>query len=360
MKANLKNRTIYFLDNLEVLHGVKSESIDLVYLDPPFYKNKAFTAPIGSSAEGASFQDIFSHEDMKNEWLGIIADTQPTLYQYITGIEKVGYAYNKYYLVYMAVRLIELHRVLKDTGSIYLHCDPTMSHYLKIILAGIFGESNFRNEEVWNCPIGRKHDIVLFYSKNQKYTFTPLKEKTYIPTLKIRNNKECTSYPTQKPLALLERIIKASSKEGDMVLDPFCGSATTCVASEKLGRKWVGIEINKKADDLIKERLKKEVHKEDVSKQTNIFSLTRTTKGKVVNYKDRKHFLFGKYEGKCPGCYTLFAFRHLEVDHITPQAKGGSDALENLQLLCGSCNRIKGNRDMPYLMSRLRELKIIA
>ena len=120
------------------MRGINSNSIDLIYLDPPFNKNKQFTAPVGSKAEGASFNDIFKKEDVKGEWLGLIAEEKPELASYINGISKVGYRYNKYYLIYMAVRLLEMHRILKDTGSLYLHCDQTMSHYLKILMDCIF------------------------------------------------------------------------------------------------------------------------------------------------------------------------------------------------------------------------------
>ena len=209
----------------------------------------------------------------------------------------------------MAIRLIECERVLKTTGSIYLHCDPTMSHYLKTTMDCIFGEENFRNEIVWCYPPGgkapkyalhRKHDILLYYSvgtpkfnpvfrpmtEYQKSKFTSIDERgrrykeyrgktrTYlddlpgspvpdwwndIHSLGQTISKERIGYPTQKPLALLDRIIKASSNKGDVVLDPFCGCATTCVAAERAERKWIGIDVSKKAYDLVRDRLDKEV-----------------------------------------------------------------------------------------------------
>ena len=203
-----------------------------------------------------------------------------------------------------------MRRVLKDTGSVYFHCDPTMSHYVKIMMDTIFGEDNFRNEIVWGYQgtgepknfFKRKHDILLFYSKGEnnffdddgssekisdfsksKYTKTDdsgffkeirhstgkihkqyMRDKQRIRDvwdISIINSmaKERKGYPTQKPLKLLERIIKASSKENDVVLDPFCGCATTCIASEKLNRKWIGIDISIKAYDLVRERLTEEV-----------------------------------------------------------------------------------------------------
>ena len=314
MNCNItEDRTIFHKDNLEILQGINSNCIDLIYLDPPFNKKKVFTAPIGrSSAKGASFSDIFREEDVQDEWLQIIEAKKDecinykkiyTLLQSSKQLEGRS-SYNYCYLSYMAIRLIEMHRILKDTGSIYLHCDQTMSHYLKILLDCIFGEKNFRNEIVWcysrpSAPkqrqLSRVHDILFWYSAGQAWTFnadiirqpyaassiaregyaaTASKVATgkveldaggkfpeswmYIPVLK-GNAKEATGYPTQKPLALLERIIKASSNEGDIVLDPFCGCATTCVAAEKLNRKWIGIDVSEKAYELVKNRLHKEV-----------------------------------------------------------------------------------------------------
>ena len=301
-KCNVLNRTIFLHDNLEVLQGLNSDCIDLIYLDPPFNKNKKFTAPIGSSAEGAEFSDIFREEDVKDEWLKTIKTDQEELYQYLNGVRGVGKPYNFAYLVYMAIRLIECHRVLKPTGSIYLHCDPTMSHYLKTTMDCIFGEGNFRNEIVWR--IGwvsgfktqkrgwiRNHEIILYYTKseqanqlfNKKYILYPpdyVRRDGSKPTGKgkpIEDTWNChtadrldsimiksfsaekTGYPTQKPLALLKRIIEASSNKEDVVLDPFCGCATTCIAAENAGRKWIGVDASVKAYELVKQRLDAEV-----------------------------------------------------------------------------------------------------
>ncbi|MXW07325.1 MAG: hypothetical protein F4X56_05885 [Gammaproteobacteria bacterium] len=144
--CNVKNRTIFCKDNLEILWGLNSKCVDLIYLDPPFNKNKKFTAPTGTAAEGAEFSDIFKEDDVKDEWLRTIDEDWPELYRFLNGIKGVGKPYNFAYLAYMAIRLMECERVLKTTGSIYLHCDPTMSHYLKTTLDCIFGEENFRNE----------------------------------------------------------------------------------------------------------------------------------------------------------------------------------------------------------------------
>ena len=181
---NIKNRTIFCKDNLDVLEGINSNSVDLIYLDPPFNKNKTFTAPIGSSAEGASFKDYFREEDVKDEWVETIKEDHIELYNFLNGVKSISsskhYLYNYCYLCYMAIRLIEIRRVLKDTGSIYLHCDSTMSHYIKIMMDTIFGEDNIRNEIIW-CYHGpgspkmrqfnRKSDNILWYSKGETWTF---------------------------------------------------------------------------------------------------------------------------------------------------------------------------------------------
>jgi len=204
------------------------------------------------------------------------------------------------YLTMMAIRLVELHRALKKSGSIYLHCDPTASHYLKIVMDAIFGARNFRNEIIWcyrgggrpKKDFGRKHDIILRYSKTQDLSFYPNSiripyqaegierkdesmwgrhkgtKKIYKPHPKGKvpedwwlmdalnaNSPERLGYPTQKPEVLLERIIKASSNEGDIVLDPFCGCGTTIAVAERLHRCWLGIDITHLAITLIRHRL---------------------------------------------------------------------------------------------------------
>ena len=320
---NVKSRTIFCRDNLDILEGINSDCIDLIYLDPPFNTNEEYVSPIESSAQGAGFKDIFRKEDIKDEWVKSIEFENPKLFQYLCGVKQFSSEMNYCYLVYMAIRLIECHRVLKDTGSLYLHCDQTMSHYLKIVLDMTFGEKSFKNEIIWHYfkPHGGKvnypknYDNIFFYTKGDKYIFNyketffkydeksvkrynktdeeGQKFKTYhdkngvVRKAYLKEGKsdnvfkipfiqgiadEKTGYRTQKPLALMERIIKTSSNEGDMVLDPFCGCATTCVAAEKLGREWIGIDVGAKAFDFIRARLDKEVPTDIFRKEPNFLT----------------------------------------------------------------------------------------
>lgn len=168
------------------------------------------------------------------------------------------------------------------------------------------------------------------------------------------SNRERTGYPTQKPLALLARIIKASSNEGDVVLDPFAGCATACVAAHEHGRQWAGIDVSSKAFDLVRQRIEDRgglfynlVHREDVPKRTDLGPIP------PYNAPENKTRLYGEQGGQCAGCEVWFRPENLTIDHIIARSVGGTDHLGNLQLLCGNCNSIKGNRGMEYLVARL-------
>ena len=181
------HNTLYTHDNLYVLCGLNSKSVDLVYLDPPFNSKRIYSAPVGSKSAGTSFKDMWTWEDVDEYYLDAFTDKFPALTKYIAS---VGHSHSKpmmAYLTYMAQRIVEMHRVLKETGSIYLHCDPTASHYLKILLDFIFGKNNFRNEIIWcyktsgkgKSSFARKHDTVFLYSKTKKCIFN--KEGASIP-----------------------------------------------------------------------------------------------------------------------------------------------------------------------------------
>ena len=312
-------------------------------------------------------------------------------------------------------------RILKPMGSIYLHCDPTMSHYLKLVMDSIWGKSHFLNEIIW-CyrDIGskttqyfkKKHDILLAYSKSQTWTHNVQRGEIAESTRKryqkyFDNNNQITyaalqqsnpgvfkklkgipedlnevwldakrgaqltdwwvdisplksgfnesmGYPTQKPVALLDRIVKASSNKGDVVFDPFCGCATTLVAADRLQRDWIGIDLSAKAAELVVERIRSDqglfegiVARTDIPQRTDLGDIPR------YNAPENKTLLYGEQGGHCNGCSEHFQTQHLEIDHIIAKSVGGTDHIENLQLLCGHCNRIKGDRGQEYLLSRL-------
>ncbi len=174
----------------------------------------------------------------------------------------------------------------------------------------------------------------------------PLQDIIYTPTgLTNYSGAERTGYPTQKPVALLNRIIRASSNEGDLVLDPFCGCATTLVAADRLQRRWAGIDLSPLAVKLVNERIARERGLWGGA-ITPDAPPTRTDLGELPNYRTHRHRLYGEQEGVCIGCETHFPFRVMEVDHILPRSRGGTDHADNLQLLCSGCNRSKGGRTM--------------
>ena len=394
MEANWSNQTMWTGDNIYILRGMNSESVDLIYLDPPFNSKANYAAPIGSKAAGAAFKDTWSLSDIDVEWINLLEKKYPALQRVLLAATTNN---NKSYLAYMAVRLLEMKRILKPVGSIYLHCDPTMSHYLKLVMDAIFGCKMFRNEVVWCYKLGgrpgqgwpKKHDTILYYTKSAKFLFDQdsvripyesaggyvssgrkiVGEKVYyvhpegkvpedwwpIPALN-RQSKERVGYPTQKPLTLLRRIVKASCPEDGMVLDPFCGCATACIAAEIEHRQWVGIDISPKAAELVRRRFLDDIGRVQFDGTVRTDIPQRTDLGNLPQYhcKENQTKLYGEQAGHCAGCNTHFELRHLEIDHIVARSKGGTDHIENLQLLCGHCNRIKGDRGMEYLRVKLQ------
>jgi len=259
-------------------HDIEPESIDLIYLDPPFFTGKVQKGRWQPAAMEISFDDSRKFWAEKAD---VMRDKAPMWLRHIA-LRQPDFAS---YLYYMMERLQACHRVLKKTGSIYLHCDWRASHYLKIVMdeSELFGMKNFRNEIAWCYKSGgaskthfsRKHDDILYYQKSNKCYFKLQKEKSYNRGLKPyrfknieefqdgigwytlvgmkdyweidmvgRTSRERVGYPTQKPEALLERIIEASSIEGDLILDPFCGCGTTAIVASKLNRSFIGIDID--------------------------------------------------------------------------------------------------------------------
>jgi len=358
---------LYYGDNLEILKKyIPDESVDLIYLDPPFNSQRAYNVIFHDQTGKEPASQIQAFEDTWT-WTGDTQDAFDAIMEgkYPLELKDMMKAFKEFmgttnlmaYLTMMAIRLVELWRVLKKTGSIYLHCDPAASHYLKILMDQIFGISNFRNEIIWKRTsahssakrCGSVHDVLLFYSKTDKFSWTPSYQpydQDYLETFfdqadsngKLYKRTDLTGagvsrgdsgniwrginitakgrhwihpphvldkldskgrihwpkkkggmprliqYPedlpgnplqdiwsdikpihnlaterlgfqTQKPLVLLERIIQSSSKEGDIILDPFCGCGTAVAAAEKLGRKWMGIDITYLAIALIKKRI---------------------------------------------------------------------------------------------------------
>lgn len=290
---------LYFGDCLEVMReDMADETVDLIYLDPPFNSKRLYNAYIGG-AQWVAFDDTWKWSEAEQDFHEIagkvdMADTMEGLRRLLSEGPQLAY------LSYMANRLRECFRVLKPTGSLYLHCDPTMSHYLKIVLDGLSRNlppgGGVKNEIIWCYKLGgrprrgwpKKHDVIFFCTKSKEFIFNsdliriPYdstggyissgrkivggKEYRVNPLGKVpedwwpipainRQSKERQGYPTQKPIELLQRIIKASSNKGDLIFDPFCGCGTTIEVAISERRKWIGIDICVNACKVIENRL---------------------------------------------------------------------------------------------------------
>ena len=181
-EPNWSNQTIWTGDNIDIMRGMNSASVDLIYLDPPFNSKANYAAPIGSKAAGAAFKDTWTLTDVDVEWINLIEAKHPALHRVLLAALTAS---DKSYLAYMAVRLLEMRRILRPSGSIYLHCDPTMSHHLKLIMDAIFGHKAFRTEITWKRgsahsdtkqgrrQYGRIHDVLLYYTAGKTWTWKP-------------------------------------------------------------------------------------------------------------------------------------------------------------------------------------------
>lgn len=448
-------RDLYICDNLPVLRGLDTDSIDLVYLDPPFNSKKSHRAPIGSQAEGQMFDDTWRWDELNTAWLGEIGRLCPNLAKVIEAVRATRGDGDAAYTTMMGVRLIQLHRVLKPSGTIYLHCDDAATHLLRLSMDAVFKKSAFRNEIVWRRygshndtkKFGRVCDRIHYYAgagrtwnppkipleqetleRNYKpdedgrlFTTSPLHarslsgggyhfewrgikdvwkfprerldeldaqgkiywpEQGSVPRRKVyydkktsgkpipdlmddvntMSKKERTGWQTQKPIVLLQRLIRASSNEGDVLLDPFCGCATACVAAELEGRQWIGIDACSAADAITQVRLS------DVSVdwEDNFLRVIHvppprkdvsTKEAKTRKYRTSENIdaLYGNQRGDCPGCGGHYKIKDFHVDHVVPKDDGGGDEIANLQLLCGHCNSTKSTGTMDDLWDRLVE-----
>ena len=431
---------------------------------------------------------------MKGEWVDEIEYRLPALFHLINGARLSHGESMAGYLTFMSIRLLELHRVLKPTGSIYLHCDDTAGHYLQSVMDAVFGANHFRAQISWQRTsahndartFGRVRDIILFYSRQPRINSNEIRipldddyvEQFYrhddqtgayrlgdltaaelrygetgqawrghdpnqigrhwavpmtgnyaawieanlipgyrgivsplarldaldeagliyypsddgMPSLKryLASNPgqaptnqwtdirpippravERTGWRTQKPVALLERVIKASSNPGDLVLDPFCGCATACIAAEKLGRQWIGIDILPQAAEVLTQRAKRELQIplngdddrpwEDWTPMVLREPPRRNdlTLLSPADPQSDRALLYASQNHRCAGCEYELPLHVLTIDHITPRSRGGLDSVGNLQLMCHTCNAIKGNRDMAYLKQQLHARGIL-
>lgn len=479
MTQNFLDNTLYEMDNLVVLRGMNSETVDLIATDPPFNTKRNRSTTAGHYVDNWKWGDTgilpdqWKWNEVHPKWLEEIKDEHTALYQVIEATRVVQGEDTAAFLCFLGVRVIEMHRVLKDTGSIYLHCDHTANSYIRMVMDAIFEKKNFINEIAWLRKDGVKHnlakkrfpqahDTIFYYSKSKNHTHNPIlipyseeyiaenykhvdsngryatfpctneaggnkvyefrgikrawrfeksrmeemyqkglltqakpnspfRYKKYLSTAEgvkvpdiwtdtaLFEENEKTGSPDQKPLALYKRLIEASSNEDDLVLDPFCGCATTIIAAEELKRRWIGIDRRVDARYHIITRLmgidqkerkhleKYAIDKEWLDRQMQRYEMhyqieppERTDENKQTSPKlaavysiepenplthaEMHEILVNQFGLKCWGCNFIPPDkRYLHLDHIIPKTDGGTNHIDNRALLCQPCNTKKSN-----------------
>jgi len=477
-KPYFYDRSLFTGDNLNFLRGMNSESVDLIYADPPRNTGRRLEATPNSRAKGYVFEDRWTAGDASQDWEDEIDVRKPEAMQVINTAKMVLDEASVNYLVFLAVRLLELQRVLKTTGSIYLQCRTDSTHYLKALMDAIFGNEQFKSDIAYKRVVptaGPKrwkwaHDSLLFYAGPRKHRWHPVPQPhtpeflarfafkdergEYEPASLIQpgviqgdrsvkwrgfdpsergqhwavpvsilqqnypemsdmeslrttdkldlleacglihwprmgsvprykkhintspgedlsdvlttigqidqKSQEGTGWPGQVPKALLDIIIRASSNEGDIVLDPFSGSGTACVVAENLNRCWVGIELAPEGFDVLKSRMRREARGTQVSH--GMFIPERPNKKGPSDFltgKPVKDELYKRQHGYCAGCNYELPRHMLEITLKDGARRAQATSLADLQLLCHHCNVLRGRNDQNYLALRLHQLGIL-
>lgn len=460
-EPNWNNRTLFVADNIRVLRGMNSESVDCIATDPPFNKKRIFNAPLGSKQAKQRFDDRWRWDEVTDEWQDLIATDHPAIKEIIeaavvieggsidqrTGKIDTGRVKNSIaaYLAYMAPRVVEMHRVLKPTGVLFMQCDTEANAYLRLLLDAVFGRRNFINEitrrridskGLMTRRLANNCDVILAYGKSGKYKWNlpyepydtaNIDEKTEkqfkywdgprryslgdltnpnrdrpnltyeflgfnrvwrwtrermeaeyaagrvvqtspgsVPREKryldeqpgkprddiwddvVQLESSELDWDTRKPLSLYKRLIECGSVEGDMVLDPFAGCATACVAAEDLQRKWVGIDIDPVAEEATYIRLR-EATGLNMTEQPVTVRKNPPRRQDVERVSDDKlrDALWNRQGRRCANPYCdaeNLRKVDMELDHRIPQSRGGEDGVLNRIALCSNCNRRKGRK----------------
>ena len=340
---------------------MNSETVDLIYVDPSFDPDANYADLSRRRSNKGDFMNKWTLKEVDAGWINLVEIKYPNLYYALLEVEEDKH---KAYIAYVAARLFEAYRLLKPTGSICLHCKPATFHNLRLAMDAICGQDRFKEEIAWRYPndemqrLGpsEEYDALLIYGKGpdrltRDYQHTEVarneEEKILdqweIPPV-LHDSERSLDDPGQKPLALLKRIICNYSDEKDMVLDPFCGCATTLEAAERLDREWVGIDISPKTLELATRRLNGKTvdrifeSRTSTPTRTDIDNLPPDRKENLVR-------LYGEQNGTCAECRRTIDLYRLEIVHFIPKRMGGTDEIDNLQLLCASCNYNKHQRD---------------